>query len=762
MVKSLVIVESPAKAVTLKKYLGKDFTVKASVGHILNLPKNKLGVDTKNEFQPEFVTIKGKEKVIKELRTATSRVDNIYLAPDPDREGEAIANHIFQVIQVKKKQNIYRVLFNEITKKSVLEAIKNPSSIDENKVYSQQARRILDRLVGYKISPLLWEKVQRGLSAGRVQSVALRLICEREKEIQAFESKEYWSIVTLLEGENPPSFEAKLFQIDGKKAEIENEQQVNKILADLEGACYPVSDIKKKERKKYPSPPFITSTLQQEASRKLRFYAKRTMGIAQKLYEGVEIEGGETTGLITYMRTDSTRIASEAIEEVRGFIHKKFGKKYLPSKPNFYKSKKTAQEAHEAIRPTSSLREPATLKNYLNKDQYSLYEMIWTRFVTSQMVPAIMDTTAVDILTGSYLFRANGMVVKFQGFMRLYAEDSNTVKSENNVLQNANQETILPQLKTGEVLKLIEMKPNQHFTQPPPRFTEASLIKELEEKGIGRPSTYASILSTIKERDYTDEENRRLKPTELGLIVTDLLIDSFPDILNVEFTARMEEQLDKIEEGSAGWVKTLKNFYGPFQKDLKEAESKMRNLKAEVEETDEVCEKCGHKMVIRWGRFGKFMACSDYPKCKNTKKINGSESEANQASAQEVTDEKCEKCGSNLVIKTGRFGKFMSCSKYPECKFTRPISTGISCPEKGCDGYIISRRSKRGKTFYGCSRYPKCKFASWHKPLLQKCPACGNPYVVEKWTKKDGQFLSCAKKECDFKQVIEETAEKNA
>ncbi|MDP7350265.1 MAG: type I DNA topoisomerase [Nitrospinota bacterium] len=762
MSKSLVIVESPAKAVTLKKFLGKNFTIKASVGHILNLPKSKLGVDVENEFNPEFVTIKGKEKVIKELRTAISKVDNVYLAPDPDREGEAIASHILQVIEGKKELNIYRVLFNEITKRSVLEAIKNPLSIDENKVHSQQARRILDRLVGYKISPLLWERVQWGLSAGRVQSVALRLVCEREKEIRAFKPQEYWSIVACLEGETPPSFEAKLFQIDGKKAEIKNEQQAKKILSDLDAACYKISDIQKKERKKNPFPPFITSTLQQEASRKLRFYPRKTMSVAQKLYEGLEIAEGEITGLITYMRTDATRTAPEAIEEVRGLIKSKFGKEYLPSRPNFYKSKKTAQEAHEAIRPTSSLREPSAVKKYLSKDEYSLYELIWKRFVSSQMVPAIMDHTAVDILVGRYLFRANGMVVRFPGFMKLYTEDSNILKSPNKAKQGDEKTTILPPLKIGEELKLLEMKPNQHFTQPPPRFTEASLIKELEDKGIGRPSTYAFILSVIKERDYTSEENRRLKPTELGLIVTDLLVDNFPDILNVEFTARMEEQLDKVEEGSIGWVEILKNFYSPFQKVLKKAEKNMRNLKTEVEETDEVCEKCDHKMVIRWGRFGKFMACSNYPKCKHTKEIDGGDENASKPTAPELTDEKCDKCGSNMVIKTGRFGKFMACSKYPECKFTKPISTGISCPREECDGDVISRSSKRGKAFYGCSKYPNCDFVSWYKPVLQKCPSCGNHYIVERWTKKDGNFLACPIKECNFKQTVEEEAQTEA
>lgn len=766
MSKSLVIVESPAKVGTLKKFLGKEFDVKSSVGHILDLPKSKLGVDVENEFQPELVIIKGKEKVIKELQAASSKVENVYLAPDPDREGEAIASHICQIIRGKKKLNIYRVLFNEITKRAVLEAIKNPASIDKNKVNSQQARRILDRLVGYKISPLLWKKVQRGLSAGRVQSVALRLVCEREKEIQAFNPEEYWSIVAALEGETPPPFEARLFQIDGKKAEIGTEQASQEILSDIEGDRYQVSDIQKKERKRNPFPPFITSTLQQEASRRLRFYANKTMSVAQKLYEGIEIEGGETTGLITYMRTDSTRIASEAIEEVRNLISNKFGMDYLPSKPNFYKSKKSAQEAHEAIRPTSSLREPSTIKKYLTKDEYNLYEMIWTRFVSSQMVPSVMDTTTVDIKIGRYLFRANGMVVKFPGFMKLYTElyteNLGNLKSQSSTAQNADQVKILPPLKIGEVLKLIEIKPNQHFTQPPPRFTEASLIKELEEKGIGRPSTYASILAVIKKRDYTSEENRRLKPTELGLIVTDLLIGSFPDILNVEFTARLEDQLDKIEEGTTSWVETLKNFYGPFQKDLKEAEVKMRNVKEEVEETDEVCEKCGGKMVIRRGRFGKFMACSKYPKCKNTKEIETGENKESQQTAPEVTDEKCGKCGAGMVIKSGRFGKFLACSKYPECKFTKPISTGISCPEKGCDGYVISRNSKKGKTFFGCSRYPKCKFVSWHKPVLQICPSCNHHYVVEKWTKKDGKFLACVQKECNFKKIIEEAGESEA
>jgi len=757
MPKSLLIVESPAKAGTLKKFLGKDFTIKASVGHILDLPKSKLGVDVDKQFEPELVTIKGKEKTIKELRAASSKVENIYLAPDPDREGEAIAQHICQVIQGKKKQNIYRVLFNEITKSAVLEAIKNPSAINENKVNAQQARRILDRLVGYKISPLLWKKVQRGLSAGRVQSIALRLVCEREKEIQAFKSQEYWSLVAQLEGSNPPPFEAKLLHIDGKKAQINNEQETQKILSDIDGASYEVSTIQKKERKKNPSPPFITSTLQQDASRKLRFYAKKTMNIAQKLYEGIEIEGGETTGLITYMRTDSTRIANEAIEEVRGLINEKFGSRYLPSKPNFYKSKKSAQEAHEAIRPTSSLREPSMVKKFLTKDEFALYNLIWTRFVSSQMLPVVMDTTAADILIGKYLFRANGMVIKFQGFMKLYTEASDEPKQEKKSPQELDQVKYLPPLKVGEKLKLLKMLPNQHFTQPPPRFTEASLIKELEEKGIGRPSTYAAILAVIKKREYSSEEDRRLKPMELGMIVSDLLTENFPDILNVEFTAKLEEQLDKIEEGSLGWVETLKKFYDPFQKDLVKAESNMRNIKEEVEETDEVCEKCDSKMIIRRGRFGKFMACSNYPKCKNTKQIKKNDKDEYEKEELEITDEKCEKCGANLAIKTGRFGKFMACTKYPDCKFTKPISIGIDCPEKECDGYIISRISKSRRTFYGCSRYPKCKFVSWNKPVLKPCPLCSHHYVVEAWTKKDGKSLKCPEKGCDFKKKIEET-----
>lgn len=754
MEKSLVIVESPAKAGTLKKFLGKGFTVKASVGHILDLPKKKLGVDIQKEFEPELVTIKGKEKTIKELCAASTKVDSIYLAPDPDREGEAIAHHIYLKICEKKKLKVYRVLFNEITKKAVTEAIKNPLLIDENKVFAQQARRILDRLVGYKISPLLWKKVQRGLSAGRVQSIALRIICEREKKIIAFKPQEYWSLIADLEGERPPAFEAKLFQINKKKAEINNEQEVKKILSDIKGAEYKISKVLKKERKRNPYPPFITSTLQQEASAKLRFYAKKTMIVAQKLYEGIEIEGGETTGLITYMRTDSTRISSEAIKEVRGLIKDRFGTEYVPKSPNVYKSKKSAQDAHEAIRPTSAQNDPSALKKYLSKDEYSLYKLIWTRFVSSQMAPAVMDTSTVDILIGHYLFRANGMIIKFPGFLK-----TSTTDSANSTLQDDNQKDteqtkILPPLKVGEVLKLLKLQPNQHSTQPPPRFTEATLIKELEENGIGRPSTYAAILTVIKKREYTSEENRRLKPTELGFIVTDLLVTSFPDLLNVEFTAKMEEQLDKIEEGSAGWVETLKNFYGPFQKDLEKAETNMRNIKEEVEETDEICEKCGSKMIIRRGRFGKFMACSDYPGCKTTKQIKSNDNENHPDKEPEITNEKCEKCSSNLVIKIGRFGKFMACSKYPECKFTKPISTGIDCPEKGCKGYIITRNAKNGNTFYGCSKYPKCKFISWNKPVLQPCPLCNHPYVVEKFTKKDGKFLKCIQKGCAFKKTI--------
>ena len=747
MGKSLLIVESPTKVNTLKKIVGKDFIIKASVGHLKDLPKKKLGVDIDNNFEPEYITIRGKGKILQELKTAAKKAEKIYLAPDPDREGEAIAYHIGNEVARFTKGKIYRVLFNEITKKAVKEALDNPTELNPDRVNAQQARRILDRLVGYKISPILWKKVHRGLSAGRVQSVALRIVCEREREIQEFESKEYWSINLDLEGSCKPKFQAKLFKIENEKAEIGNKEEADKILKDLEGIPLVLDSITKKERKRNPSAPFITSSLQQEASRKLNFSPKKTMMLAQKLYEGIKLDKKGTVGLITYMRTDSVRLSDQALDEVRGYIPERYGKEYLPTKPNTYKSKKSAQEAHEAIRPTDVNLDPNSIKEHLEKDLFRLYQLIWARFVSCQMVPAVLDTTQFDITSGNYLFRSNGSILKFPGFMKVYVEGQDDVKSEKPDTKDSDK--ILPPLNKGEELKLLEILPEQHFTQPPARYTEAMLVRELEEKGVGRPSTYASIISVIKDRDYIQNEERRLKPVELGFMINDLLVENFPDLMTTEFTAKMEGQLDEVEEGNIEWKKVLQSFYTPFKKDLEEAEKKMKDFKAEVEETNEICEKCNEPMIIKWGRFGKFMACSGYPDCKNTKDIKkpGSEEEG----TPDEVDGNCDLCQSALIIKRGRFGKFIACSTYPECKFTKPIGLGITCPEDNCKGEIAPRRTKKGRTFYGCTKYPDCKFTSWDKPKDEPCPECKHPFMVEKWKKNEDPTILCP--ECGFKKV---------
>ena len=745
MGKSLVIVESPTKIDTLKKIIGKGFMIKASVGHLKDLPKKKLGVDVENDFKPDYITIRGKGKILADLKAAAKKADNIYLAPDPDREGEAIAFHIANELTKLTKGKVYRVMFNELTKKAVTDAISNPTELNINRVNAQQARRILDRLVGYKISPILWKKVHRGLSAGRVQSVALKMVCDREKEIQDFKQEEYWTITADLKGSQDPEFQAKLSKIDKDKAQIGKEDQAQAIVKAAEKGEWILEGVTKKERKRNPVAPFITSTLQQEASRKLNFSPKKTMMLAQRLYEGMALEGKGTVGLITYMRTDSTRMADEAVGNLRQFIQDKYGKEYVPAKPNTYKVKKSAQDAHEAIRPTDFLIEPKSLKGNIEKDLYRLYELIWFRAVSSQMVPAVLDTTQFDIRSDKYTFRANGSVIKFMGCLKVYIEatddDSGT---------GAPSDKILPDLPKGEKLKLLKILPEQHFTQPPPRYTEALLVKALEEKGIGRPSTYASIISVIKDRDYVKAEEKRLVPTELGTLVSGLLVENFPDIMTEVFTAHMEDQLDQIEEGTLDWVETLKAFYKPFEKVLVEAEKKMRDIKSEEEKTDEVCEKCNQPMIIKWGRFGKFMACSNYPDCKNTKEIGGKDEGPDAVKAEG----NCDKCSSPLIIKVGRFGKFMACSAYPECKFTKPISLGVSCPEPTCEkGYISARRSKKGRTFYGCSEYPNCTFTSWDKPVAEPCPECKNPYMVLKWKKNEGESLLCPK--CNFKKSHE-------
>jgi len=648
--KSLLIVESPTKVATLKKIVGRNFVIKASVGHLKDLPKKKLGVDVDNDFSPDYITIRGKGKILSELKAAAKKADNIYLAPDPDREGEAIAFHISNEIAKISKGKIHRVMFNEITKKAVTEGINNPTEINVNKFNAQQARRILDRLVGYKISPLLWKKVHRGLSAGRVQSVALRIICEREKEIQAFDSKEYWTIATDFLGSKSPEFQAKLLKIDGKSVaipdeknakgknvEISDEKSAQSIVKALEGNEFVLENIVKKERKRNPLAPFITSSLQQEASSKLNFSPKKTMMLAQRLYEGIALGKDGTVGLITYMRTDSNRLSDEAIDQIRPFITEKYGKEYLPGKPNVYKSKKSAQEAHEAIRPTDINFDPKSIKEYLEKDLYRLYELIWSRTLASQMVPAVLDTTQFDIQPGPYLLRANGSVIKFAGFMKVYVEETDEESSNHNGTKNSDR--ILPDLEKGEKLKLLKILPEQHFTQPPPRFSEAMLVKTLEEKGIGRPSTYASIISVIRDRDYVTSTEKRLVPTELGFLIFDLLIENFPDIMSEKFTAQMEDQLDQIEEGKVDWVDTLKKFYDPFSKVLAEAEEKMKDIKGQVEETDEVCEKCSMPMIIKWGRFGKFIACSGYPDCKNTKELTVKRMIMKQALVEELREQ---------------------------------------------------------------------------------------------------------------------------
>jgi len=749
MPNSLIIVESPTKVKTIKKYLGSEFDVRASVGHVKDLPGKTLGIDIKHDFSPTYEVLEAKKKVIAELKKAAKTADTIYLAPDPDREGEAIAWHIADEIGTKGKQ-IYRVLFNDLTKNTMLAAIENPMPLDRNRYEAQQTRRILDRLVGYQISPILWKKVKYGLSAGRVQSVAVRIVCEREEEIRSFKPEEYWTITASLEGANPPPFEAKLIKIGGKKAKVGNDAQAMGLVEALKQAAFTVSGIESKETKRNPLPPFTTSKLQQEASRWLHFSPKKTMMVAQKLYEGIELGKEGPVGLITYMRTDSVRVAGEALNEARTFIQDLYGKDFLPAKAKVYATSDKAQDAHEAIRPSTLAYRPAEIKQYLSSDQFRLYQLIWNRFVASQMNPAVYDQTIVDITAGDCLFQVRGSVLKFAGFTILYTEGKDTDE------ENGNGKS-LPKLAEKEVLKLLELKPDQHFTQPPPRFTEAMLVRELEEKGIGRPSTYAAILSTIQEREYVKLEQARIHPTELGILVNELLVQNFPKIMDVEFTASMEDQLDQIEEGKLNRIETLKEFYAPFEKDLKDATKKMRNVKTEFEPTDEVCDKCGAPMVIRWGRNGRFLACTKYPDCKNTSNVNGDKNGNGGANGQaeaKPLDIACEKCGKPMVLKEGRFGKFLGCSGYPECRTTMPFSTGIACPEEGCKGSLAEKRTKKGKAFYGCSKYPSCKYAIWDRPIAEECPQCGSKFLVEKYNRKTGRMKACPREGCTFKEVI--------
>ena len=793
MPKALVIVESPAKAKTINKYLGKDYVVKASLGHIKDLPKRDLAVDVDNGFEPHYEVIEGKKKLIAELKAAAKKVDEIYLAADPDREGEAICYHLQEELQDKKGiVKIFRVMFNEITKKAVQKAFETPIQVNKNLVDAQQARRVLDRLVGYKISPLLWDKVRRGLSAGRVQTVALRVIVEREREIRAFLKKEYWTVDADLLAKKNPVLSPRLIRADDEALELGNQQVTDALVADLAGAAYTVKSVATREKKRNPVAPFITSTLQQESARKLRFSVKRTMILAQRLYEGIEIGKEGAVGLITYMRTDSTRVGDDAIADTRQYIAERYGAEFLPPAPNIYKGKKDAQDAHEAVRPTSMAYAPEVVEKYLAEDEMKLYRLVWNRFVASQMMPALFDQTTIDVTARGkdaveYTFRATGSVPRFDGYLKVYQEGKDQADEEDEELKHR-----LPAVTEGELLRFKTIKPEQHFTEPPPRYNEATLVKRLESDGVGRPSTYASILSTIQEREYVKKEGGRFTPTELGIIVTGLLLESFDDIFEVKYTARMEEELDEIEEGKLDWRVAMAEFYERFDKDLKHAEEHMTDIKRMEEPTGEMCDKCGKPLVLKWGkhgkfiactgypectytrepdgdnvevteqgegeycencgrpmvlkkgRFGTFLACSGYPDCKTTKQIGGTQKKPDQP-----LDEKCPQCQSNLVMKYGRFGEFTACSNYPTCKYVKQKTIGVKCPECS-EGEIIERRSKKGKTFYGCNRYPDCTFVAWGKPVAEKCPECGSPYMVEKWLKA-GAVWQCPNPECKHK-----------
>jgi DNA topoisomerase-1 len=747
MANSLIVVESPTKVKTIKKFLGSDFNAVASVGHIKDLPKSTLGIDLEKDFEPTYKVIETKKKTIDDLKKAAKKAENIYLAPDPDREGEAIAWHISEVIDTKNK-NVYRVLFNDLTKNTVLEAIKHPLELDFNKYEAQQTRRILDRLVGYQISPVLWDKVKRGLSAGRVQSVAVRMICDREEEINKFVPEEYWNLVAQFEGSHPPPFEAKLIKVDGKKAKVTNGEQAQKLAAKIREAAFIVEKLDKKEVKRTAPPPFTTSKLQQEASRWLRFSAKKTMSVAQKLYEGIELGKEGSIGLITYMRTDSYRIAEEALNAVRDYIKENYSSDYLPHKPHSYKNAQKTQDAHEAVRPSKMTYRPQDIKQYLSADEFKLYQLIWNRFVASQMNPAILDQTTIDIAGANCLFRAQGQVMKFPGFTIVYTEGKDDKEEENG------DDKLLPEVREKEDLKLLKLNTEQKFTQPPPRYSEASLVRELEEKGIGRPSTYAAIISTIQDREYVRLEKAKFYPSELGMIVTQLLVKSFPTILDLAFTADMENKLDAIESGERKRVETLKEFYAIFEGELKKAKTEMKDIKREAEPTDLTCEKCGAPMIIKWGRNGKFVACSNYPDCKNTMNIKRDANGELAREDVEYSDQTCEKCGKRMVYKRGRFGRFLGCESYPACKSTKAISLGVKCPEKGCEGSLTEKRTKKGKTFYGCTNYPTCTFASWDKPVHETCPNCDSPFLVEKYSRGKGAYKACPNKECGYKSEI--------
>jgi DNA topoisomerase-1 len=841
MSKSLVIVESPAKAKTIEKYLGKGFEVRASIGHIMDLPKNDIGVELKNRtFEPELVVSPGKEKVVEQLKKLALKADEIYLAPDPDREGEAIAYHLALQLgtSAKEKKKIHRVTFNEITKKAVQEAFKHARDVDQNLVDAQQTRRVLDRLVGYQISPLLWDKVRRGLSAGRVQTVAVRLIVEREREIGAFVPVEYWTLDALLHVEDHPdkSLKAKFIGNDGEPARVPNGKdkdgkdqfianalpgraEVDAVISALKSARWSLASVQSREQQRRPLPPFITSQLQRDASTKLGFNVRRTMGVAQRLYEGIDLGAEGSTGLITYMRTDSPRVAPDAIAGAREWVGKQLGAKYLPETPNVYKGKKDAQDAHEAIRPTDPSRTPESIAGHLSDEQLKLYTLIWRRFVASQMTPAVFDITTAKIAAVSakdgktYDFRVSGSVLRFDGFLKIY-EVTEEKKEDDD--ESANK---LPNLDGVKALALDKLEQEQKFTQPPPRYNEASLVKELEERGIGRPSTYASIINTIQDREYVVKHGGsrgRFYPTEIGMVVCDLLVESFPYIFDMAYTAKLEEELDDIEDGKEKWTDLLNGFYDHFEDELKDAGRKMRDIKRMEQVTNEKCDLCGSPLVLKWGKFGTFFACSAYDKkdpssCTFTKENTASKPDMNTPEAQEADekDEYCENCGKVMVLRRGPFGMFMACPDYsadPPCKTIRklsqkqqqkpPVPTGEDCPLCGkplvlrqgqygefvsCSGYpkckyvkqnliegmkcpkcgtgdLAERKARRGNVFWGCTNYPKCDFTSNYKPVAQKCPECGSPYLLEK-TLRSGIFLECPNKK---KSTEEVTAPKKA
>lgn len=721
---SLVIVESPAKASTIKKFLGKNYDVIASVGHIMDLPKNELGVDISNGFNPKYIVPKGKQKVLLKIKKAAKESSEVLLALDMDREGEAIAWHLQQYLAPVQK-NIKRIIFNEITKSAILAAIASPLEVNQNRVDAQQARRILDRLVGYQISPILWQIFYYGLSAGRVQTVGLRIVLEREDEILAFNPEEYWSVeATLLSPDKKP-FQAKLTHRKDKKIALGSKEVVDPILAEIKKSPFIVESVDRKEKKRHPQPPFITSTLQRDAARRLRFSPKKIMVIAQQLYEGIDLGKDERVGLITYMRTDSVRISSQATEHTRAHIKDSFGDEYLPSKTRVFKQKKGSQDAHEAIRPSDITRTPESVKKDLTKDQYALYELIWRRFLASQMESCRYDTTEVNIGAGDYTFKANGRVMTFPGFLKVYDEDGTNGESE------------LPPLKEADALTLKTLDGIQHFTEPPPRFTESTLIKELEDLGIGRPSTYANIVSIIQDRDYVEKESGKLSPTTLGRQVWITLKGFFPTVFETSFTAQMEEELDRVEGGIDAWQSVVLDFYKPFEKSLNQIDDKKERIKSELqEETELLCEKCGKNLIKKWGKNGQFLACPAYPECKFSRPLE-------EEGPSQYLDTACPKCGGRLILKIGRFGKFAACEKYPECKHTESYQIGMACPNTGCGGKVVEKITRRGKTFYGCSKYPKCEFATWDKPVAQQCPHCQNPYLVEKTSKTRGTYLKC-------------------